>query len=98
MLNVWLSTAGAAKPAQGPDIGPEASDSPGLAVTIVRTPRPLNKVRLTQVIRDHGVRLKEARAITKRVSNGEVVTVVLPLAADRRGIIDAIEGAGAQGR
>jgi hypothetical protein len=54
----------------------------------------LRKVRLTQLVRDGGVRLRDAARVTGRVVDGEVVEVHLPAYGSTADVAEALRAIG----
>lgn len=54
----------------------------------------LRKVRLTQLVRDGGVRLRDAARVTSRVVDGEVVDVHLPQFGSAADVAEALRAIG----
>jgi hypothetical protein len=54
----------------------------------------LRKVRLTQIVRDGGVRLRDAARVTSRVVDGEVVDLHLPRYASTQDVAEALRAIG----
>jgi hypothetical protein len=71
------SAATAAQPAQRREDGPESSASRGVEVAIKGWRPGLNKVRLTQALRDGGLGLQKASKLTGAVLDGQEIRVRL---------------------
>lgn len=95
-MSTFLSfIGGGGRPARLRVIGPERSASAGITVRLCRAaPQSLKKVRLTQTIRDGGLGLKEAMAVTEQVMLGDAVTVTLPKVHDREALIERLSAIG----